>query len=72
MKTKKKFIQCEKNDTGLPYHVFMTGHSLILKMQKFFAKKVTGEKENYWKPFISNSLQTHSTSIKERALTTTG
>ena len=27
LKTKKKFIQSEKNDTGLPYHVFMTGHS---------------------------------------------
>ena len=25
--TKKKFIQSEKNDTGLPYHVFITGHS---------------------------------------------
>ena len=34
-------------------------------MQKFFAKKVTGEKENCLKPFISNSLQTHATSIKE-------
>ena len=27
MKTKKKFIQSEKNDTGSPYNVFMTGHS---------------------------------------------
>ena len=63
LKTKKEFIQSEKNDTGSPYDVFMTGHSFDFENAEILAKKVTGEKVNCLKPFISNSLQTHATSI---------
>ena len=44
MKTKKKFIQSEKNDTGLPYHVFMTGHSFDFKNAKMLCHEINRRK----------------------------
>ena len=40
IRTKKKFIQSEKNDIGLPYHVFMTGHSFDFENAEILCQEI--------------------------------
>ena len=44
MKTKKKFIKSSKNDTGLPYHVFMTGHSFDFENAEILCQEINWRK----------------------------
>ena len=44
LKSKRKFIQSEKNDTGLPCFIFMTGHSFDFENAEILCQEINWRK----------------------------